>query len=134
MLCPGRQAFFGYTGVVLFDEVCKSVGSVPSDAFLIKLRDWLIARPGETLFATHTLPLLYPPSREWKSMASGVMAVQILPEHGCYALWFRPEVISTVTWAGDPNNPVSVEDGHARLSPRKSEFAFRFWICWLSED
>jgi light-regulated signal transduction histidine kinase (bacteriophytochrome) len=29
------------------------------------------------------------------------MAVQILPEHGCYALWFRPEVISTVTWAGN---------------------------------
>jgi Phytochrome region len=38
------------------------LGSVPSDAVLIKLRDWLMARSGETLFATHTLPLLYPPS------------------------------------------------------------------------
>jgi two-component system, sensor histidine kinase and response regulator len=122
---PNLLSFVKSTGaVVLFDEVCISVGSVPSDAFLIKLRDWLIARPGETLFATHTLPLLYPPSREWKSMASGVMAVQILPEHGCYALWFRPEVISTVTWAGDLNKPVSWADGHARLSPRKS---FEAW-------
>ena len=42
------------------------------------------------------------------------MAVRILPEHGCYALWFRPEVISTVIWAGDPNKPVSIEDGQAR--------------------
>jgi light-regulated signal transduction histidine kinase (bacteriophytochrome)/CheY-like chemotaxis protein len=122
---PNLLSFIESTGaVVLFDEVCLSVGSVPSDTVLIKLRDWLMARSGETLFATHTLPLLYPPSREWKSMASGVMAVQILPEHRCYALWFRPEVISTVTWAGDPNKPVSVEDGHARISPRKS---FEAW-------
>ncbi len=122
---PNLLSFIESTGaVVLFDEVCMSVGSVPSDAFLIKLRDWLIAHSGETLFATHALPLLYPPSREWKSIASGVMAVQVLPEHGCYALWFRPEVVRTVTWAGDPNKPVSVEDGHARLSPRKS---FEAW-------
>ncbi len=81
-------------------------------------------RSEEPLFATHTLPLLYPPSCEWKSMASGVMAVRILPEHGSYALWFRPEVISTVTWSGDPNKPVSIENGHARLGPRKS---FQAW-------
>ena len=74
-----------------------SVGSVPSDAVLINLRDWLIARPDESLFATHTVPLLYPPAREWKSIASGLLAVRILPEHGCYAFWFRPEVIRTVT-------------------------------------
>jgi light-regulated signal transduction histidine kinase (bacteriophytochrome)/CheY-like chemotaxis protein len=122
---PNLLSFIESTGaVVLFDEVCMSIGHVPSEAVLIKLRDWLIARSKETLFATHSLPLLYPPSREWKSMASGLMAVQILPEHGCYAFWFRPEVISTVTWAGDPNKPASVENGHGRLSPRKS---FEAW-------
>ena len=123
---PNLLNFVESTGaVVFFDEVCMSVGSVPSDAALIKLRDWLMgAHSGETLFATHALPRLYPPSREWKSVASGLMAVQILPEHGCYALWFRPEVINTITWAGDPNKPVSVEDGQARLSPRKS---FEAW-------
>jgi two-component system, chemotaxis family, sensor kinase Cph1 len=109
---------------VLFDEVCMSVGSVPSDAVLINLRDWLIASSSEPLFATHTLPVLYAPAREWKSMASGLLAVRISPEHGCYALWFRPEVIRTVTWAGNPNKPVSVEEGQARLSPRKS---FEAW-------
>jgi two-component system, chemotaxis family, sensor kinase Cph1 len=57
-------------------------------------------------------------------MASGLLAVRISPEHGCYALWFRPEVIRTVTWAGNPNKPVSVEKGQARLSPRKS---FEAW-------
>ena len=122
---PNLLNFVESTGAaVLFDEVCMSVGSVPSDAVLIKLRDWLIASSGEPLFAVHTLPQLYPPAREWKSIASGLLAVRILPEHGCYALWFRPEVIRTVTWAGNPNKPVSVEEGHARLNPRKS---FEAW-------
>jgi chemotaxis family two-component system sensor kinase Cph1 len=94
--------------------------SVPSSAVLMKLRDWLLANSCEPLFATHTLPLLYSPAREWKSIASGLLAVQILPEHGCYALWFRPEVIRTVTWVGDPNKPVSVEQGRAKLGPRES--------------
>jgi light-regulated signal transduction histidine kinase (bacteriophytochrome)/DNA-binding response OmpR family regulator len=122
---PNLLNFIESTGaVILFDGVCLSVGIVPSGAAVIKLRDWLMASSGEPLFATHTLPVLYPPYCEWKSMASGVMAVRILPEHGCYALWFRPEAISTVTWAGDPNKPVSVQDGHARLSPRRS---FEAW-------
>jgi two-component system, chemotaxis family, sensor kinase Cph1 len=122
---PNLMDFVESTGAtVLFDEVCMSVGSVPSDAVLINLRDWLIASSSEPLFATHTLPVLYAPAREWKSMASGLLAVRISPEHGCYALWFRPEVIRTVTWAGNPNKPVSVEEGQARLSPRKS---FEAW-------
>ena len=110
---------------VLFDDVCLTVGNVPSSAVLKKLRDWLLANSCEPQFATHTLPLLYSPAREWKSMASGLLAVQILPEHGCYALWFRPEVIRTVTWAGDPNKPVSVEQGRTKLGPRKSFDAWK---------
>ena len=77
---PNLLSFVESTGAaVLFDEICLSVGSVPSDAVLIKLRDWLIASSREPLFATHALPLLYPPACEWKSIASGLLAVQILP-------------------------------------------------------
>jgi len=110
---------------LLFDKVCTSVGAVPSDSFLIELRDWLIASSGEPLFAAHSLPVLYPPAREWKSSASGLLAVQIQPEHGCYALWFRPELIRTITWAGDPTKPVSVEQGQSKLSPRRSFDAWK---------
>ena len=101
-----------------------TVGSVPRNAALIGLRDWLVARSAETLFATHALSLAYPPAREWKSMASGLLAVQILPEHGCYVFWFRPEMVRTVTWAGDPNKPVVIEQGQEKLGPRKS---FEAW-------
>jgi len=43
-------------------------------------------------------------------------------------LWFRPEVIQTVNWAGNPNEPAQIKermlDGILRLSPRKS---FELW-------
>ncbi|HEY0793092.1 MAG TPA: response regulator [Chthoniobacterales bacterium] len=110
---------------VLFDQTCTTVGSVPSDAALIALRDWLAASSGEPMFATHTLAMIYPPAREWKSRASGLLAVQILPAQGCYVFWFRPEVIHTVTWAGDPTKPVSMEQGKAKLGPRKSFDAWK---------
>lgn len=43
-----------------------------------------------------------------------------------YVLWFRPEVIQTVNWGGDPNQAfhTSHEGGNLRLSPRKS---FELW-------
>jgi light-regulated signal transduction histidine kinase (bacteriophytochrome)/CheY-like chemotaxis protein len=118
---PNLLGFIESTGAaIVFDQVCMSAGSVPSDPALIQLRDWLTANAEKPLFATHSLPLLYPVAREWRSRASGLLAVQILPKNGCYALWFRPEVIRTVTWGGDPHKPVSVEQGQAKLGPRKS--------------
>lgn len=35
-------------------------------------------------------------------------------------LWFRPEVVKTVRWGGDPTKPVEVGPNGTRLTPRKS--------------
>ncbi|MBV9488829.1 MAG: GAF domain-containing protein, partial [Verrucomicrobia bacterium] len=109
---------------VLFADQVTTLGGVPDDHAILELRDWLAAREAEPVFATHALPSLYPPARAWKSLASGLLAVRILPEHACYACWFRPEVIQTVAWGGDPNKPALAEPGQGRLSPRKS---FEAW-------
>jgi PAS domain-containing protein len=37
-----------------------------------------------------------------------------------YLLWFRPERVRTVTWAGDPFKPFVIGDNPADLSPRRS--------------
>jgi light-regulated signal transduction histidine kinase (bacteriophytochrome)/CheY-like chemotaxis protein len=125
---PNLLDFVASTGAaLLFDEVCLSVGRVPSEAALIQLRNWLLANSKLPLLATHALSLIYPLAREWRSVASGLLAVRILPEHRCYAVWFRPEVIQTVTWAGDPNKPVL-----SRLSPRKSFEAWKQTVEWQS--
>jgi light-regulated signal transduction histidine kinase (bacteriophytochrome)/CheY-like chemotaxis protein len=123
---PNLLDFIGSSGAALiFDDICLSIGSVPSKEDLFTLRNWLAASPREPLFVTHTLSLVYPAARAWKSIASGLLAVEILPRHGCYALWFRPELIRTITWAGDPFKPVSIEQGQTKISPRKSFAAWK---------
>jgi light-regulated signal transduction histidine kinase (bacteriophytochrome)/CheY-like chemotaxis protein len=123
---PNLQDFIKSTGATLiFDETCLSVGHTPSGADVLALRNWLETSSTEPLFATHTLSLLYPAARAWKSIASGLLAVQILPKHGCYAFWFRPEFIRTLTWAGDPAKAVSIEQGQTKIGPRKSFAAWK---------
>jgi light-regulated signal transduction histidine kinase (bacteriophytochrome) len=71
---PTLMDFVESTGVAgIFDDVCLSVGAVPSDTILFNLREWLIAHSAEPLFAAHTLPLLYPPGSGWMSIASGLL-------------------------------------------------------------
>lgn len=42
-----------------------------------------------------------------------------------FILWFRPELVETALWAGDPAKPVTIgADGSDKLSPRKS---FEVW-------
>jgi light-regulated signal transduction histidine kinase (bacteriophytochrome) len=53
--------------------------------------------------------------------ASGLLAISISQLHPSYLLWFRPEIVQTIDWAGDPNKP---PDASGRLSPRNS---FQAW-------
>ncbi|MBV9999494.1 MAG: response regulator [Verrucomicrobia bacterium] len=122
---PDLLDFIEATGaVVLFADQITTLGSVPDDRTLLELRDWLSASQAEPVFATHTLPMIYPPARGWKSVASGLLAVRLLPEQACYACWLRPEVVRTVTWGGDPDKPASFGPDGIRISPRKS---FEAW-------
>lgn len=98
-----------------------TVGQTPSDAEILLLASWLKAR-GEAAFATDSLSTLWPPAEEFAPDASGVLAISISQLHPDYILWFRPEVVRTVTWGGDPTKPAS-RDGEV-LHPRKS---FDLW-------
>jgi light-regulated signal transduction histidine kinase (bacteriophytochrome) len=47
-------------------------------------------------------------------------------------LWFRPEIIRTVNWAGNPDKPkILEEDGTETLTPRKS---FKLWQQMLQQQ
>ena len=71
------------------------------------------------------MPKIYPAAEKFKDAASGLLALSISKIQKNCILWFRPEVIQTVNWGGNPNEPVEVEqDENLRLSPRKS---FELW-------
>ena len=101
------------------------IGKTPSPDEVRELIRW-IGAGGQPVFASDRLSTLYPPARAFSRDASGVLAVRISPELPEYLIWFRPEQIEEVRWAGDPHKPVDVSeaDGVARLRPRNS---FALW-------
>lgn len=111
--------------VILFGEECYRVGETPQGAGLKYLIDWVKNNLKKDIFFTNSLTKCYPEAEEFKDTASGCLALAISPIQKIYVLWFRPEVIKTVNWAGNPSKIVEIdEDGSERLSPRKS---FELW-------
>jgi chemotaxis family two-component system sensor kinase Cph1 len=100
------------------------IGETPKEEDLNYLVQWLKNNVEEEVFYTDSLPRLYPDAQNFKNVASGLLAIPISKQN--YVLWFRPEVIQTVNWGGDPNHAfeVNTSDGNTRLCPRKS---FELW-------
>ncbi|BAY81704.1 multi-sensor signal transduction histidine kinase [Calothrix parasitica NIES-267] len=100
------------------------VGETPNEEEINNLVTWLQKNGDEEVFHTNSLPEIYPDAEKFKNIASGLLAIPIGKRN--YVLWFRPEVIQTVNWGGNPNQAFEVneEEGNLRLCPRKS---FELW-------
>jgi two-component system, chemotaxis family, sensor kinase Cph1 len=100
------------------------IGQTPSEEEVNLLVQWLKSTVDEEVFYTDSLPQLYPDAHNFKNVASGLLVIPISKRN--YVMWFRPEVIQTVNWGGDPNKAFEVKqsNGSTRLCPRKS---FELW-------
>jgi two-component system, chemotaxis family, sensor kinase Cph1 len=97
------------------------IGQTPPQSELIELRDWVSAQIEHNLLHTNSLSEIYPLAESFKAVGSGLLALEISKIHQTYIFWFRPEVIQTIEWGGNPNKPVELSgNGEVRLSPRKS--------------
>ncbi|MDF2209165.1 MAG: ATP-binding protein [Arthrospira platensis PCC 7345] len=90
------------------------------------LLSWLRSCYPEEIFYTDRLAEIYPPAQNYINKAAGLLAISIYLDQATYQIvWFRSEIIQTVTWGGNPNKPVFIDDNNqVRLSPRKS---FEAW-------
>lgn len=111
--------------------VLLSTGNVPTQPQIEALIGWLEEndRLDQGVFYSTRLPQIYPAALEYKQIASGVLAIYLSRLQPQYILWFRPEVVQTVNWAGNPNKPVEWHEGQAVLTPRHS---FDTWKEQLS--
>lgn len=115
----------GAAASIYHDSRWALIGKTPSVLEIEQLVDWLSARHApEEMFCTNHLSNHFPPARAYKEVASGLLAVSIPKSRRNYILWFRPEVSTTVLWAGDPNKQVKHEPGQTKLHPRSS---FQSW-------
>ena len=123
---PNLLDFIEASGAAVFwEDQCTTVGETPDESNLERLRDWVRSRISGSLYWTDSLPSVYESAAEWKEVASGLLALEVLRERGCYVMWFRPEIIRTVTWGGNPNKAIDVDEQTGRINPRKSFAAWK---------
>jgi two-component system, chemotaxis family, sensor kinase Cph1 len=106
---------------VCLDNEINLVGTTPNIDQVRALIEWADTQVSDNLFSTDSLPKVYPEALIFKDTASGLLLLRISKVRRYYILWFRPEVIQTVHWAGNPQESIQAEgDGNYTLSPRKS--------------
>ncbi|WP_286915427.1 MULTISPECIES: ATP-binding protein [unclassified Pseudomonas] len=114
--------FAGASGAaVISAERCDLFGLTPPAAQVNALVDWLARRGGETVFHSDNVRRDIDELPELAAHAGGVLAVAISQIHSHYLLWFRPEQVRTVHWAGRPDKQIGPQGA---LNPRHS---FEHW-------
>jgi two-component system, chemotaxis family, sensor kinase Cph1 len=117
----------GAIGVVFCEHSqIACFGTTPPATEIPGLLTWIDRQIDEdAIYSTNTLVSDYPALMSYKDVASGLLALRISRIQQTYLLWFRPEVIQTIEWGGEPNKPVEVDEhNRLRMTPRKS---FELW-------
>lgn len=123
---PNLLDFVECDGVALLIEGrYAALGRTPEEAAVRALAGWLDERPNEGVVALDRLPELYPPAAGFAELACGALVLALSREPRDTIIWFRPEVLQTVTWAGNPDKPAELGPAGAPLPPRRSFEAWR---------
>ena len=106
---------------LVMDGKVKVLGITPRDRDLKKLAEWMDSRPDLEVFESLHLSSQIGWAAEFSEVASGLLAIRISHVRQNYLMWFRPEVVRTVKWAGEPGK---IHSKDQRLNPRTS---FEIW-------
>jgi len=126
--------------VLIFDKTIYTIGQVPSDSFIRKLLAWLKLNSEPVIFHSDNMTHLFPEAEAVRKICSGILACRINRELEEYVIWFKPEIISTIQWAGNPDKPALSDPLEImQISPRTS---FEVWsqqvqmtsTAWTKEE
>ena len=136
--CDAWMALVDADGFALLrSDRVVAAGRTPPAAFLHDLAAWLATRPEADHFATDRLVREFDAAAAGGEPPGGVLAVPLSRSDGSFLLWFRPEQVRSVTWAGRPDK---VEAARVdRIGPRHS---FDAWtetvrgrsLAWSGQD
>ncbi len=105
-------------GVALVvDQSYSRDGELPEDADLETVVEWLDTLPEFDVYHSSHLASQLPEADRFRTTGSGLIAIRISSMQKRYLLWFRPEVVRTVRWAGEPGKEA---DWGGQLHPRAS--------------
>ena len=106
--------------VCLGDDITL-LGHTPSLDHTRQLIEWADQTVTDTLFHTDSLARVYPDAEAFTAIASGLLFLRISKVQRYGIFWFRPEVLQTVNWGGNPEPDMQLDaDGQPILCPRNS--------------
>ena len=103
-------------------DKCETFGETPPAEALHELAKWLGSKPDRLIFHSDNLGRDLPELPQLAQHGAGLLAIAISRLHPHYLMWFRPEQVRTVNWAGAPDKRFDPTTG--ALSPRHS---FETW-------
>jgi light-regulated signal transduction histidine kinase (bacteriophytochrome) len=126
---PELLRFARASGVaVVVDERVLTFGDTPEQEDILGLVDWLALQHHGDIYHTDKLSAAWPGGAAMARNASGLLAMPISRIHKHYLLWFRPEFVHTIEWAGNPHDKLAQSSAAGlpmQLSPRTSFAAWR---------
>lgn len=108
-----------FGAAVYIDGVLEQIGQCPSEQETLDLVENIKNHTTEKQYFTNCLTSDFQDAESYMAVASGVLCAFISADRANALLWFKPELIQTVTWAGNPDKSIGITSDH-RLSPRKS--------------
>ncbi|RXK83752.1 GAF domain-containing protein [Filimonas effusa] len=106
------------------DERIVSVGEVPARDELADLAMWLSAKKQQEVFHENNLAAVNEHAASYANIGSGLLVIPLGESEDAYLAVFRPEVIHTVNWGGNPNEAIRFEGDNKTYHPR---FSFSLW-------
>ncbi|MCY0147878.1 GAF domain-containing protein [Hoeflea sp. G2-23] len=101
-----------------------SQGSTPTADEFPGLARFLNTTAAGAVFSTENLSKTYEPAADFIHQSAGMLVLPMSRAPRDYIVLFRGEVAKSVSWAGNPEKPVTLASPGGRLTPRKS---FETW-------
>jgi light-regulated signal transduction histidine kinase (bacteriophytochrome)/CheY-like chemotaxis protein len=109
------------------------IGLTPSREEFLQLVKFLNKTASGRVFSTHRLGEVFPPASDYVMRAAGILSIPISRVPRDYVVFFRHEIVKSVTWAGEPVKTETLGRQGVRLTPRKSFEAWREIVKGQSE-
>jgi light-regulated signal transduction histidine kinase (bacteriophytochrome)/CheY-like chemotaxis protein len=117
------------------------LGVTPNKNQIEDLVEWLSIHMREAggVYATDRLGEIWEPAKDFAEVAAGMLVISVSHEPRDFIVWFRPELVGTADWAGQPVKTIAESLDGDILTPRKS---FEIWketvrgrgLPWLPSD
>lgn len=103
-----------------FSGILRCLGRTPPPLAVEHALGFLLAEARGEVLAFDDLALRSPKLAACKSDGSGALLMPLASATDDAIVWFRPELLGTVSWGGNPNNHTVVKPTAGQISPRAS--------------